>query len=257
MKVLGRSHATCGVKRAKAIEACLPIGRSVLRVLQTVLSNDANADYLVYPTCALYSYLVAYCRISMRSCRKQSSPLLGSRRFATALLALTSSSSSLSASFSSAFTPNTRAFLPSQASLQLQSQSQPLLNSNYNSNWQQLQRGSLSMSTTAEAPAKTTSDSSSNMSTGDKLDALRRRMKELGLDVYLVPPDDPDLSGTFLLSRSFGRLYQYPSILSLPIQISLFAFTEYVPEAYMRRGFLTGFTGSAGTALITAHDAHL
>jgi hypothetical protein len=65
------------------------------------------------------------------------------------------------------------------------------------------------------------------------------------------------MGGSFLLSRSFGRLYQYPSILSLPIQISLFAFIEYVPEAYMRRGFLTGFTGSAGTALITAHDAHL
>jgi hypothetical protein len=51
------------------------------------------------------------------------------------------------------------------------------------------------MSTTAEAPAKT----GSNMSAGDKLDALRRRMKELDLDVYLVPSDDPHLSGTMIV----------------------------------------------------------
>jgi hypothetical protein len=29
-----------------------------------------------------------------------------------------------------------------------------------------------------------------------KVDALRGRMKELGLDVYMVPTDDPHLSGT-------------------------------------------------------------
>lgn len=44
-------------------------------------------------------------------------------------------------------------------------------------------------------------------------------MKELDLDVYLVPSDDPHLS-------------------------------EYVPAAYMRRKFLSGFGGSAGTAVV-------
>jgi hypothetical protein len=45
------------------------------------------------------------------------------------------------------------------------------------------------MSTTAEAPVK----AGSSMSAGEKLDALRSRMK----DVYLVPSDDPHLSGTY------------------------------------------------------------
>jgi hypothetical protein len=51
------------------------------------------------------------------------------------------------------------------------------------------------MSTTAEAPLKT----GSNMSAGEKLVALRSRMKELDLDVYLVPSDDPHLSGTLTI----------------------------------------------------------
>lgn len=44
--------------------------------------------------------------------------------------------------------------------------------------------------------------------------------------VYLIPSDDPHLS-------------------------------EYVPAAYMRRGFLTDFHGSAGTAVVTMTDAYL
>jgi Xaa-Pro aminopeptidase len=32
---------------------------------------------------------------------------------------------------------------------------------------------------------------------------------------------------------------------------------EYVPDAYKRRAFLTGFTGSAGTAVVTADQALL
>jgi hypothetical protein len=117
-------------------------------------------------------------------------------RFATALLALTSSP--LSTSFASAFTPRAFGVLQSQ-----QSQIQSSFHSS--TNWlQQLRGGStsssssssvLSMSTTAEAPVKT----GSNMSAGEKLDALRSRMKELDLDVYLVPSDDPHLSGTFCL----------------------------------------------------------
>jgi len=73
------------------------------------------------------------------------------------------------------------------------------------------------MSSTVIDMAETTA--TATMSPGGKLEALRTKMKELDLDVYLVPSDDPHLS-------------------------------EYVPAAYMRRAFLTGFGGSAGTAVV-------
>ena len=49
------------------------------------------------------------------------------------------------------------------------------------------------MSTTmtdAEATATTVA-----MTPASKLEALRSKMKELNLDVYLIPSDDPHLSG--------------------------------------------------------------
>jgi len=61
---------------------------------------------------------------------------------------------------------------------------------------------------------------------GEKLEKLRAKMEELELDAYIVPPDDPHLS-------------------------------EYVPEAYMRRKFLSGFGGSAGTAVVFKDEALL
>ena len=66
----------------------------------------------------------------------------------------------------------------------------------------------------------------SSMTPSEKLEALRSKMKELGLDVYLVPSGDPHLS-------------------------------EYTPEAYKRRQFISGFSGSAGTAVVTQDDARL
>jgi len=59
-----------------------------------------------------------------------------------------------------------------------------------------------------------------------KLEELRAKMKELSLDCYIIPSDDPHLS-------------------------------EYAPAAYKRRKFMTGFGGSAGTALVTSDDAML
>ena len=64
------------------------------------------------------------------------------------------------------------------------------------------------------------------LSAAQKLQQLRVRMKELNLDVYIVPSGDPHLS-------------------------------EYVPAAYARRAYLTGFKGSAGTAVVTQNEAHL
>jgi Xaa-Pro aminopeptidase len=60
----------------------------------------------------------------------------------------------------------------------------------------------------------------------DKLAALRRLMKRQGIAAYLVPSTDPHQS-------------------------------EYVPEFWKRRQFLTGFTGSAGDALVTEKKAAL
>jgi len=51
-------------------------------------------------------------------------------------------------------------------------------------------------------------------------------MEELGLDALVVPTDDPHLS-------------------------------EYVADAYQRRAFITGFTGSAGTAVVTKEEGYL
>mmetsp|Transcript_25848 Transcript_25848/g.48949 ORF Transcript_25848/g.48949 Transcript_25848/m.48949 type:complete len:744 (-) Transcript_25848:18-2249(-) len=78
-----------------------------------------------------------------------------------------------------------------------------------------------STTTTEEASADTTTKST--MTPTEKLQALRARMKDLDLDVYLVPSDDPHLS-------------------------------EYTPDAYKRRAFVTEFNGSAGTAVVTAAD---
>ena len=59
-----------------------------------------------------------------------------------------------------------------------------------------------------------------------KLTALRHRMADLKLDAYVVPSDDPHLS-------------------------------EYPAECFKRRAFLSGFGGSAGTAVVTGEKAYL
>lgn len=70
------------------------------------------------------------------------------------------------------------------------------------------------------------SEKTSKTQAGVKLQALRRKMKELNLDAFIVPSDDPHLS-------------------------------EYVPPAYARRSFISGFEGSAGTAVILHDSAFL
>ena len=94
-------------------------------------------------------------------------------------------------------------------------------------------RSFLSMvSTSTERDIPTAANSNSNNSDNDddsndpKLVALRSKMKELGLDAFIIPSDDPHLS-------------------------------EYVPTAYMRRKYLTSFGGSAGTAVVTHSEALL
>ena len=64
------------------------------------------------------------------------------------------------------------------------------------------------------------------MTTNEKIAKLRDLMRERGIDMYLIPTDD-------------------------------FHSSEYVGEHFKARSFITGFTGSAGTAVITLDEAHL
>lgn len=64
------------------------------------------------------------------------------------------------------------------------------------------------------------------MMISEKLDALRAAMKSHQLDFYFVPSTDPHQS-------------------------------EYVPECWERRSFISGFTGSAGDVLVGLDQAYL
>ena len=56
--------------------------------------------------------------------------------------------------------------------------------------------------------------------------ALRKRMEALSLDAFIIPSEDPHMS-------------------------------EYPPDNHARREFITGFTGSAGTAVVTVANGAL
>lgn len=64
------------------------------------------------------------------------------------------------------------------------------------------------------------------MSVPDRVDALRQLMRKHSITAYIVPSDDAHMS-------------------------------EYVADCDRRRAFITGFDGSAGTALITLQNAYL
>ena len=64
------------------------------------------------------------------------------------------------------------------------------------------------------------------MTSREKIAALRQWMKKQGLAAYLVPTEDPHLS-------------------------------EYVPDCWRRREWLSGFTGSAGDVIVTQREAGL
>jgi Xaa-Pro aminopeptidase len=64
------------------------------------------------------------------------------------------------------------------------------------------------------------------MNIKERIEELRKQMRERGIDAYIVRSSDPHQS-------------------------------EYVAEHHAARAFITGFTGSAGTAIITLKDASL
>ena len=64
------------------------------------------------------------------------------------------------------------------------------------------------------------------MNITERVEALRAKMADRDLEAYIIPTSDPHQS-------------------------------EYVPNHYMTRRFITGFTGSAGTAVVTMKDAAL
>lgn len=68
--------------------------------------------------------------------------------------------------------------------------------------------------------------STEKMTVNQKLELLRTKMKERGMDAYMVPTAD-------------------------------FHESEYVGDHFKCRQFLTGFTGSAGIAVVTMKEACL
>ena len=64
------------------------------------------------------------------------------------------------------------------------------------------------------------------MTTKEKIAAIREQMKENGVDAYIIPSADPHIS-------------------------------EYLPDHYKCIQFASGFTGSAGTLVITQDFAGL
>lgn len=64
------------------------------------------------------------------------------------------------------------------------------------------------------------------MNVPERIAALRQKMEALSLSAYLVPSSDPHQS-------------------------------EYLPENYKTRAFISGFTGSAGTVVVTKDKAIL
>jgi hypothetical protein len=60
---------------------------------------------------------------------------------------------------------------------------------------------SASLSISESVTKKEASKTMESLNASGKLSLLRSRMKELDLDVYLVPTDDPHLSGKFMLSE--------------------------------------------------------
>ncbi len=87
-------------------------------------------------------------------------------------------------------------------------------------------KSQLNMVSTTSTDTNQSDGNTSTKSDDPKLTALRSKMKELGIDAFIIPSDDPHLS-------------------------------EYVPTAYMRRKFISGFGGSAGTAVVTQDEALL
>lgn len=60
----------------------------------------------------------------------------------------------------------------------------------------------------------------------EKIEKLRNAMKEKGIDAYIIPSNDPHIS-------------------------------EYVPKRWTSRQWISGFTGSAGTVVVTLDEAGL
>ena len=64
------------------------------------------------------------------------------------------------------------------------------------------------------------------MTTNEKLSLLRVHMKEAGVQAYLIPSSDPHIS-------------------------------EYLPDHWRARAWLSGFDGSAGTLVVTETESGL
>lgn len=76
------------------------------------------------------------------------------------------------------------------------------------------------------SPNATMASATTDAATCEKLTNLRDAMKKAGVDAFIVPSEDPHMS-------------------------------EYPPDCHARREFISGFNGSAGTAVVTTDRAAL
>jgi hypothetical protein len=60
------------------------------------------------------------------------------------------------------------------------------------------------LATSITESVETVSTINTDMTPAAKLDALRTKMRELNLDVYLIPSDDPHLSGELIFLHQFS-----------------------------------------------------
>ena len=103
--------------------------------------------------------------------------------------------------------------------------------------------------------------SSSDSSSDEKLKALRGLFvkPEIGIDAYVIPSQDAHQVLQKLNKFIFFELkFCFFCWFWIDCWRDFHCFkSEFIAECYMRRGFISGFTGSAGTAVVTKDQAAL
>ena len=180
------------IRNAVEYRLCTIFGRCDAVTCNSRILSSSAADHGASLSVA-HSWVVAIMRVQLLSRSRWFGSIVSSNLCAALLTLPTFSLCFSTSTSSSSSTTNTRSVFARQT----------LLTRSFVSD---LRGGSLSAATVEtpsvinklpplEDPAETI-DVVGTMKASEKLDALRNRMKELNLDVYLVPSDDPHLSGT-------------------------------------------------------------
>ncbi|KAF4369704.1 hypothetical protein F8388_015791 [Cannabis sativa] len=91
-----------------------------------------------------------------------------------------------------------------------------------------------------------------NSEPDEKLRALRQLFSKSGIDAYIVPSQD-----AHQCYISIAREGKCPKHVINEFSGAEEERSEFIAECYMRRAYLSGFTGSAGTAVVTKDKAAL